>query len=171
MFIVVKSNINDKTKASLKVYSNEKMILETDAFIGKNGVTESKKEGDKKTPIGKFKLGLVLGITEINLPNYIRINENLYWVDDINSKYYNKLVDVTKTNKEWKSAEHLIEYKKEYEYIIEIIANPKNIKGKGSAIFLHCSAGKPTAGCIAINKKAMEKIILNMDENSFIIIK
>ena len=60
--------------------------------------------------------------------------------------------------KDWKSAEHLIEYPKQYEYAIELKTNPNNIKGKGSAIFLHCSVNKPTAGCIAIEKEKMQEI-------------
>ena len=61
---------------------------------------------------------------------YIEINKNLYWVDDIYSKYYNQLVDITKVKKDWSSAEHLIEYPKQYEYAIEIKANSNNLPGK-----------------------------------------
>ena len=65
-------------------------------YIGKNGMTKAKREGDLKTPIGIFKLGIAFGIhkkDEININssiNYIKINKNLYWVDDVNSKYYNQ---------------------------------------------------------------------------------
>ena len=31
--------------------------------------------------------------------NYEKINSNMYWIDDSNSKYYNKLVDITKVKK------------------------------------------------------------------------
>ena len=55
-----------------------------------------------------------------NKIEYKNIDEYLYWVDDINSKYYNQLVDSRNINKDWKSAEHLIEYPNEYEYVIEI---------------------------------------------------
>ena len=50
----------------------------------------------------------------------------------------------------------------------KIKTNPKNIPGKGSAIFLHCSAERPTAGCIAIDAKFM-KFLLDRIENDAII--
>lgn len=149
-----------------------KKILETTAFIGKNGMTLRKIEGDGKTPIGKYKLGIAFGTHDISLNDsvkYIKINENLYWVDDINSKYYNQLVDIGKVQKDWISAEHLIDYKVEYEYGIEIKTNPHNIKNKGSAIFLHCSTDNPTAGCIAVKKEAMIEILKNIKQDTLII--
>lgn len=149
--------------------------IKTTAYIGKNGVTTNKKEGDGKTPLGEFELGITLGKYEktnnINEINYMQITENLYWVDDIKSKYYNQLVDITKTAKDWNSAEHLIDYPIQYEYLIEIKTNPKNIQSKGSAIFLHCTNNKPTAGCVAIDRNIMKKIIENIDEKTKIIIE
>ena len=90
----------------------------------------------------------------------------MYWVDDPESKYDNQLVNILTTPKDWSSAEHLIQYPIEYEYLIEIKTNPNNIPGKGSAIFLHCSNNKPTAGCIAVDKETIKKIIENIDRNT-----
>ena len=143
--------------------------IETKAYIGQNGITKNKKEGDGKTPIGEFELGIMLGMHSINKlknkskPQYIQINKNMYWVDDPKSKYYNKLVDILKVKKDWNSAEHLINYPIQYEYLIEIKINPNNIPGKGSATFLHCTNNKPTKGCIAIDRKNMKSIIKNVD--------
>ena len=41
-----------------------------------------------------------------------------------------------------------------------------NIPRKGSAIFLHCSKGEPTAGCVAINREMMKKIIENINRKT-----
>lgn len=139
--------------------------IETTAYLGKSGVTKDKKEGDGKTPLGDFKLGIILGIhPKEEIANgikseYIQITEDMYWVDDPRSKYYNKLVDISTVEKDWNSAEHLIDYPIQYEYLIEIKTNPKNIPGKGSAIFLHCTNNKPTEGCIAIDRENMKKLI------------
>ena len=146
-------------KIKFKCLLQNKEIFETEAFIGKNGFTKQKSEGDGKTPIGTYETGILFGTHQILKENYVKIHENLYWVDDIHSKYYNQLVDITKVQKDWKSAEHLIEYPKQYEYAIELKTNPNHIKGEGSAIFLHCSVNKPTAGCIAIEKEKMQEII------------
>lgn len=161
--------LKDKNKGILKFPDYD---IEATAYIGKNGMTNEKKEGDGKTPIGEFKLGVILGMhpkEEIEngiKQKYMQITENMYWVDDPKSRYYNRLVDVSKVEKDWASAEHLIEYPIQYEYLIEIKTNPNNIPGKGSAIFLHCTNNKPTAGCIAIDKKNMETIIKNINEQT-----
>lgn len=158
-------------KIKFKCLLENKEIFETEAFIGKNDFTKQKNEGDGKTPIGIYETGILFGTHKILKENYVEIHENLYWVDDIHSKYYNQLVDITKVQKDWKSAEHLIEYPKEYEYMIEIKTNPNNIPGNGSAIFLHCSSNKPTAGCIAIDKEKMEEVLKKIDRNAIIVIE
>lgn len=150
-------------------YKNIKCIT----YIGKNKLTNNKKEGDLKTPIGIFDLGLVFGThndEDLQLNKnikYVKINDKLYWVDDINSKYYNKLIDISKIEKDFTSAEHLIKYLKAYEYGIEIKVNPNNIKGSGSAIFIHCYGNNNyTAGCIAISKENMINLLKKIDENT-----
>ena len=145
-------------------------------YVGKNGLTDDKKEGDLKTPIGKFKLGIVFGTNpknRINIDNsfeYIEINKNLYWVDDINSKYYNQLVNINTTTKDWNSAENLLENKIPYEYAIEIKTNPNNIPGKGSAIFIHCKTKDYTAGCLSLPKNALKKLLSMINKDTKIII-
>ena len=134
------------------------------AYIGKNGMTNNKIEGDGKTPLGKFSLGIILSmksdIQNLYGVKHKLINKNLYWIDDVKSQYYNQLVDIENVlKKDWSSAEHLIEYPIEYEYLIEIKNNPKNIPGNGSAIFLHCSNKKATTGCIAIDRNIMKKVV------------
>lgn len=163
--------VKENNKTILKF---PKLNIETTAYIGRNGVTNNKKEGDGKTPLGSFELGIALG-THPSIINtklkYKQITKDMYWVDNPKSKYYNQLVDISKTPKDWNSAEHLIYYPIEYEYLIEIKTNPNNIPGKGSAIFLHCSNNKPTAGCIAIEKEIMKQIIENIDEETKIEIR
>ena len=158
----------------LEVFEGRKKVYETNCLLGKNGVAMDKKEGDFKTPVGKFNLGLAFGThnkDEFKNFDYQKLNRNLYWVDDVDSKYYNKLVDISKTEKDWKSAEHLIRYLTQYEYAIEIKANEKNIKGKGSAIFLHCSNGNATSGCVAMPKESMQYILKKCTKNDLIIIE
>lgn len=181
--MLIKARYTKNSKGILEVFENTNQqdktnynkLFQTEAFFGKNGVTTNKKEGDGKTPLGVFKLGIALGThkkEEVNEKlNYMEINENLYWVDDSSSNFYNQLVDITKVKKDWKSAEHLIEYPNEYEYMIEIKTNPNNIPGNGSAIFLHCSSNKPTAGCIAIDKEKMEEVLKKIDRNAIIVIE
>ena len=157
------------TKDNKAILKFLKCNIKTTACIGRNGVTYNKKEGDGKTPLGEFELGLILS-THTNTKG-ITIDKEMYWVDDPKSKYYNQLVNTTKIEKDWESAEHLIDYPIQYEYLIEIKANPHNIRNKGSAIFLHCTNKKATQGCVAVPKEIMEKIIDNIDKETKIEIK
>lgn len=169
---VIKVTDISGSEATLDFLENNVKLFSTKAFIGKNGITNDKREGDGKTPIGKYNLGVAFGMhDEIEFSNYIKITKNLHWVDDINSKFYNQLVDITKVRKDWNSSEHLIEHPKQYEYAMEIKTNPKNIPNKGSAIFLHCSAGKPTAGCVAIDSQYMKLLLEKLQNNAVICIE
>jgi len=159
--------ITDENNAILKY---PKYNIATKAYIGRNGVTIRKQEGDGKTPLGEFKLGKILGkypkINNVNGLKYMQITKDMYWVDDAKSKFYNQLVYISDVIKDWNSAEHLIDYPIQYEYVIEIKTNPNNIPQKGSAIFLHCTNNKPTSGCVTIDRNVMKKIIENIDENT-----
>lgn len=134
--MIIVNNFQKTKQTMLSFYNKNNKVFATKAFIGENGTTINKIEGDRKTPEGRFELGLTFGMhckefTGLNQNiAYIQINKNLYWVDDIYSKYYNQLVDIRKVRKDWNSAEHLIVYPTEYEYAIEIKTNPKNIAGK-----------------------------------------
>lgn len=160
--------------ATLLFYQKEKagnwrMLLKTKANIGKNGLGKIK-EGDGKTPIGIFSIGMALGREKrmkTKLP-YVMIYPDLYWVDDPDSFYYNQLVDNCKVGKEWKTAEHLWDYTVEYEYMIEIKYNQERIPGKGSGIFLHCSNGGPTEGCISIGKEKVKYLIEHLEPEALI---
>lgn len=179
--------IDKKAKVILKEkFANKwRTTIETIGFIGKNGLGKER-EGDNKTPIGIFDLGIAFGIKKVfntKIP-YIQVNKNMYWVNDINSKYYNKLIEIIPNNQkenlryiqikekniDWKTAEHIYKYPIEYKYAIEIKYNTECIKGKGSAIFLHVSNKKNTSGCIAIESKYMKKILRRIQENTKIYI-
>lgn len=178
----------------MKIYEDDKLIKEINHVeIGKNGVSEKTYEGSITTPLGKFNLGIAFGTHDLNINYpYIKIKDNLYWVDDENSKYYNKLVSLNEeidnfnypyiiklNKKEFSSAEHLIDYPKQYEYAVYIEYNVngekyEDGKGKSSAIFLHCLGDKGyTGGCVAIPKEEMVFILnfLNKNKNPKIIIK
>lgn len=174
LILVRKSKSKEKAQFSFCVKKAEhwEEVIKTDAYIGKNGMTKNKIEGDGKTPSGKFGIGIAFGTHEkIGKLEYKKINENMYWIDDVSSKNYNQLIEKKTIENKLEHGEHLIEYPIEYEYAIEIKINPQNIKGKGSAIFLHCSNNKPTGGCIAIDKKYMREILERIEKDAVIIIQ
>ena len=139
-----------------------KHTLQVDEFkfkccIGKNGLTSNKKEGDKKTPKGTYKIeNLYFRNDRLEKPETslkcIVIKSTMGWCDDIFfPKKYNKLI---KTSNKIKH-EKLKRKDNKYDLLIPIKYNfIKPITGKGSCIFIHLTENyKPTDGCIAIKKK------------------
>ncbi len=153
-----------------------KHTLEIDDFqfrccIGKKGFKKNKKEGDKSTPIGKFKLNRIFyrpdRIKKFNCKvKKIKIKKNMGWCDDPISKKYNRLI---KTSNKIKH-EKLYRRDNKYDILIELDYNFKKIiPFAGSAIFLHLTKNyKPTAGCIAINLNDMRILIKILDKNNLI---
>ncbi len=109
-----------------------------------------------------------------NVPNTglttFKITNDTYWVDDPNLAYYNKRVDGTQ-NKDWNSAEYMIDHPTEYEYGFVINYNTDAVYNAGSAIFFHVS-NKPTAGCIGASREFVLKYLskLNSSSNPYILI-
>ena len=144
----------------IKVKNKETLEISEFSFkccIGLNGKTNSKSEGDKKTPVGKFNLGpLFYRPDREKKPKTkltcIKITKNMNWCNDSTSKkYYNRLISKNKKIKYEKL------YRRDYKYdlMIPVSYNSNPVRlGKGSAIFLHLTKNyNPTAGCIALNKK------------------
>ena len=132
-------------------------------FLGKNGLTYNKKEGDYKTPKGTFFLRSVMYRSDrvkkpkTNLPIYI-IKKNHVCCDDPNNPFYNKIFET----KNFDLGEKL--WRKDILYdILVVIGYNDNpiIKGKGSAIFLHLSKKNitTTKGCVAVEKKTMINLL------------
>ena len=144
------------------IYLKNKHTLQVDNFyfkcsIGKNGLTKRKIEGDKKTPIGIFKISNLYyrkdRIKKLQTHLHcISIKKSMGWCDDLtNKKNYNKLIKVNKNIKH----EKLFRKDKKYDLLIPIKYNFTNtILGKGSCIFIHLTKNySSTAGCIAIREK------------------
>ena len=165
------------SRATLSMYTKkengswETTLFTENCYIGMNGLGKTK-EGDKKTPVGAFHFTKAFGIksnpgTQLE---YIQVNDSHYWVDDSNSNYYNQFVSTDNVNKNWSSAEHIIEYSPTYNYCLALDYNDACEPGKGSAIFLHCINLGETTGCIAIPEEIMIKVLKNVNENCVIII-
>lgn len=147
-------------------------IMNTTGYVGKNGVGKAS-ESDTKTPAGDFGFGIAFGISPNpgTIMDYIQVDDTYYWVDDSSSACYNRFVttkDISPQN--WNSAEHIIDYPDAYAYVISIDYNSDCIPGAGSAIFLHCSNGKPTLGCVSIPAEDMVFVLTHIKKGCRIII-
>ena len=159
----------------------KKNILYIDEFklkccLGKAGITRKKKEGDKATPFGQYKLGPLyfrkdkIKNIETKIIKKI-IKKNMGWCDDPSSKKYNKLVKI----KEKMNFSFEKMYRNDYKYdlLIPIYYNYfKTKKDAGSAIFIHLTKNyKGTLGCIGLIKKDFLILLKLLKKNSSINIK
>lgn len=148
-------------------------ILRTDGFVGSNGVGEAS-EFTSATPQGTFPLYFAFGIN----PNpgtkvpYLQVDEYDYWVGDSSSPFYNQHARAdSDTDWDKSESERIIDYPTAYGYCLFIGYNIEGVPGKGSCFFLHCSNGRPTAGCVSVPESDMAFILRNIGENCGIVIE
>ena len=156
----------------LRLKNKEYLIVDEFKFkcsIGKKGLKSKKKEGDKCTPIGIFKIGKVYYRSDRikKLETVLKtkkITKNMGWCDDPYNKKYNKEIVLDKKNK----GEKLYRKDNTYDVLIVIEYNTKKIKPfKGSAIFIHLTKNySPTEGCIALKKKDLLILLKIINKNS-----
>jgi len=181
IILVVSEDINS-SKAKLECFYNNKQVFDTiDVNIGKNGLAWGlgeknfikipdeilKYEGDKKAPIGVFKLTHIFGYEKQNINNnmpYLYADKNLICVDDSDSKFYNQII--TKKGDE-KSFEYMRRDDMQYKLGIVVAHNKEAKKGRGSCIFIHVEKYKdsPTAGCTSMSLDEVKKIVSWLDED------
>ena len=157
------------------IFVKNKHTLQIDEFkfkccIGKKGLTSSKKEGDKKTPRGTFKIENLYFRKDrrekpLTLLKCIKIKKNMGWCDDIRyPEKYNKLIKIEKKIRHEKLK------RKDYKYnlLIPIKYNfTKPITGMGSCIFIHLTKNyTPTAGCIGLKEKDFLILLKLINKNS-----
>ncbi len=159
--------------ANILLYEKEGLLWKTvwsgEGYVGRNGIGKQK-EGDGKTPSGIYTVLQAFGICPdpgSRIP-YLQITENHYWCTK--GKYYNRLIDQNRCPLKC-AGEHLIEYKDLYDYGLFLDYNKECRQGRGSAIFMHCKGERnSTAGCIAVPKRHMKKIIKRIEKNTKICI-
>lgn len=136
-------------------------------FIGKNGLTINKSEGDGCTPIGQYQITDLLVRNDrlckwnCKIPHSF-ISQSDGWCDDPSSPTYNQKVSLPQPF----SCETLWREDHAYDIIGIIDYNMSPIiKNKGSAIFLHClyENQNETEGCVALEKKDLIEIIEKAD--------
>tara|TARA_Y100000992_G_scaffold254642_1_gene187603 strand:- start:348 stop:842 length:495 start_codon:yes stop_codon:yes gene_type:complete len=157
------------------IFVKNKHTLQIDEFkfkccIGKKGLTSNKKEGDKKTPRGTFKIENLYFRKDrrekpLTLLKCIKIKKNMGWCDDIRyPEKYNKLIKIEKKIRHEKLK------RKDYKYnlLIPIKYNfTKPITGMGSCIFIHLTKNyTPTTGCIALKEKDFLILLKLINKNS-----
>ena len=131
--------------------------------IGRGGTVAArdKCEGDGCTPLGIWPIRGVLlrpGKVEaagILLPwRWVRGGDG--WSDDPADPAYNRPVRLPRAF----SAESLIRTDDAYDVIVVLAHNDAPpVPGRGSAIFFHLFEGRPTAGCVAVAREDMLRLL------------
>ena len=142
--------------------------------LGKSGIGKKREEGDNITPKGVFNIIKIYYRKDRlkKLPSKFTLTEikkNMGWCDDPKSRKYNQPIKLpTKYNHE-----NLYRKDNTYDLILVLNYNMKpTIKNKGSAIFIHVAKKnyKKTAGCIAIRKFDLIRLIKEIKQNTRVII-
>ncbi|MDF2986518.1 MAG: D-alanyl-D-alanine dipeptidase [Eubacterium sp.] len=139
-------------------------------YIGMEGFTNNKKEGDKKTPVGAYGIGTCFSKTS-NIATgleFYKYDSKDVWVDDPKSLYYNTH-QREPVNGRWNSAENFSKMKNGvYDVFFNLEYNSQKISYKGSAIFFHIINPnmqiKYTNGCVAADRKNVLSIVKWLDK-------
>ena len=142
--------------------------------LGKAGIGEKMKEGDKITPKGTYEIVAIYfrsdRIKKISSKfKLIKIKKNMGWCDDPKSKKYNQLIKLPNMYRHEKL------YRKDnvYDLILALNYNMRPImKNKGSAIFIHIANKnyKSTAGCIGLKKTHLINLVKKIKKNTKVLI-
>jgi L,D-peptidoglycan transpeptidase YkuD (ErfK/YbiS/YcfS/YnhG family) len=153
-------------KSGELIYKN----LKYRCAIGKAGLKKKQKEGDNITPKGTFKIIRVYyrsdKVKNISTSiKKIKINKNMGWCNDSKSPFYNREIKLPSKF----SFEKLYRNDNLYDLLAVLNYNTNPVKkNKGSAIFIHIAKKrfKPTAGCIALQKKDLMNLMRVVKKNS-----
>ncbi|RLV49868.1 hypothetical protein D9V37_08245 [Nocardioides mangrovicus] len=152
-----------------------KVIRSNDARTGYGGLVAGNRrhQGSGTIPLGTFSLASAFGTHEADpawrLP-YRRLTDGDYWVGDNSSAFYNQFRAKSEGGFRWwlpssdaDASEHLIDYASQYEYVVPIGFNAKQVRHKGFAIFLHVNGKGPTAGCVSVPRWMMRSLLARLD--------
>ena len=126
------------------------------AWLGGNGTSPLKREGDRRTPSGIFGfLPTMYGISPSPgvRYRYHRVVCGDWWVEDPASPYYNRFRHVRCGSKPpfRTTSEDMSESPTAYRHLAVIDYNTSPVvPGRGSGIFFHVSTGRPTLGCVSL---------------------
>lgn len=131
--------------------------------LGRGGIRVDKREGDGATPRGRFRL-LRLWYRADRLPRprsllpTRKIRNDDGWCEDPRDRNYNRPVNLSPSS----AADRLWRDDHLYDLIIELDHNTRpRIPYRGSAVFIHFARKDftPTAGCVALKRGDLQKLL------------
>jgi L,D-peptidoglycan transpeptidase YkuD (ErfK/YbiS/YcfS/YnhG family) len=142
--------------------------------LGRGGLKANKREGDGGTPIGTFRpLRLWWRKDRHARPRTLlpvrAIRPSDGWCEDTASRHYNQPVQLAAES----NADRLMRADQLYDFIVEIDHNTRpRVAGRGSAVFLHLARPgfAPTAGCIAMTRGSMLRLLARLTRRTRIVV-
>lgn len=142
--------------------------------LGRSGTKASKREGDGATPVGRFRpVRLWLRADRLTRPRVFlpirRIGPNDAWCEDPHHRRYNRAFQRSANE----PGDRLRRTDCLYDLIVEIDHNVRpRVAGRGSAVFIHVARESftPTAGCIALTKSDLLRLIARLSLNTRIVV-
>jgi len=142
--------------------------------LGRGGLKANKREGDGTTPIGTFRpLRLWWRKDRHVRPKTLLpvrvIDRSDGWCEDPSNRRYNRPVRLAADS----TADRLMRADHLYDFIIEIDHNARpRIAGRGSAVFVHLARPgfAPTAGCIAMTRTSMLRLLARLTRRTRIVV-
>jgi L,D-peptidoglycan transpeptidase YkuD (ErfK/YbiS/YcfS/YnhG family) len=142
--------------------------------LGRGGVRANTREGDGATPRGVFR-PVRLWWRADRLPRPAtrlpvrRIGPEDGWCEDPADRRYNRPVRVARGS----LADRLARADALYDLIIEIDHNTRpRVAGRGSAVFIHVARPgfAPTAGCVALDRDSLRRLVARLGPHTRIAI-
>jgi L,D-peptidoglycan transpeptidase YkuD (ErfK/YbiS/YcfS/YnhG family) len=135
------------------------------AWLGSSGLSTHKREGDGATPAGTYRIGSTdYGIAANPGVHgvYHRLACGDWWNEDASSPGYNTFRHVACGARPsfGGGSEALWRISPQYRYfaVVEYNTRPA-VPGRGSAIFVHVSAGRPTVGCVSLPEAQLVRLL------------
>jgi L,D-peptidoglycan transpeptidase YkuD (ErfK/YbiS/YcfS/YnhG family) len=135
------------------------------AWLGRRGVSPSKREGDRTTPVGAFGFARTMygiGANPGVRYRYRRIVCGDWWVEDPRSPYYNRFRHVRCGAKPPFAvvSDDMSRSPTAYRHLAVVDYNMSPVvPGRGSGIFLHASTGRPTLGCVSLPVNQLLRVL------------
>jgi L,D-peptidoglycan transpeptidase YkuD (ErfK/YbiS/YcfS/YnhG family) len=128
--------------------------------LGRGGILANKREGDGGTPRGRFRLVRLWwrpdrGTRPRTFLPVRPIARDDAWCEDPADRHYNRPIKAS-------GGDHLWRDDALYDLMIEIDHNTRpRIAGRGSAVFVHVARPgfAPTAGCVALEKNLLRRLL------------
>ncbi len=142
-----------------------------DGRIGYGGLVpgRERRQGSGTTPLGTYRLTFAFGTLDPQ-PSweapYRVIQRGDYWVQDNESRYYNRYRNKSQGGFRWwlpkshpDSSERLLDFPVEYQLAMVVNFNHAQVRHRGAGIFLHVNGEGATAGCVSVPRPFMKRLM------------